>query len=476
LPAISAGEVEKVLFSQLDELIKDIPKKTWDQTYWGNVYQGALRNFFPTIRDVTRYINALRFSFNMVKDEVNPVDFLAVTALQIFEPAVYEGIRDNKDLFAGTLSEGYGGRDAAKQQSKIRCDEILSRVAVLSRDRLLDLLTRMFPRVESTYENMGYGAEFLATWRQERRVCSPDKFEVFFRLSIPAGEVSEREIQALLSLASNEGAFGDALKTFTESGRIVRLLERPEDHTKESIPLEHVRGVVNVLMDLGDSFPEGHGGAFERDTSMKVIRLLYQLSRRYETNDQRYALFRDAIEKAQNSIYMIVLEVSLQGQQHGKWRTKNDQLDPEEKRTVSPPQLEDLEKRAVEKIESWARDRRLLDHPQLISILYMWKRWVPDADQRVSAFVDSVIGNDDGLLTFIAAFENKAFVQSWGDHVGRIDYRINPKTVEDFVAVESIEPRLRAIAASAVFTQLSAEKQRSIRTFLDTIDGKKREW
>lgn len=107
LPSISKTEVEKVLFGQLDELIKDLPEVRWDQTHWGNVYQGGLRFFFTTVRDVIRYINSLRFSFAMVKSELNPVDFFAVTALQVFEPAVYEGVRENPDLFAGVLNAGH---------------------------------------------------------------------------------------------------------------------------------------------------------------------------------------------------------------------------------------------------------------------------------------------------------------------------------------------------------------------------------
>ena len=46
LPAISLVEVHKVLFSRLDELIKDLPSDKWDHTYWGNVFQEGLRYFF----------------------------------------------------------------------------------------------------------------------------------------------------------------------------------------------------------------------------------------------------------------------------------------------------------------------------------------------------------------------------------------------------------------------------------------------
>lgn len=476
LPSTSKVEVEKVLFGELDELIKDIPEVRWDQTHWGNVYHGGLRFCFMSIRDVTRFINSLRFSFGIVKDEVNPVDFVAITTLQVFEPKVYEGIRENSDLFAGVSGTGYGNRDTEKQQAKERCDEIINRAVVLSRKQLLELLTRLFPKVESAYENMGYGSDFLGGWRREGRVCSPDKFETFFRLSIPAGELSESEVETGLGLAANESAFADMLLELNSSGKLVRFLERMEDYTEDGIPIEHVPAIYNVFMDLGDLFPEGQGGVFERDTSMKVMRLLYRISRRYDSHDERFALCRSAIERASRSLYTVVREVGLQGQQHGKFRSNNEPADPEEKRTVNSVQLEELEKLTVQKISQWAEDGRLNAHPKLISILYKWKHWSADGPVQVAAFVDAMAKDDEGLLALLAGFEGNAFVSSGSDHVSRIEYRISLKTVEDFLQMKAIEPRLRGIAASDRFNNVPANHQRAVKTFLDTVDGKAEAW
>lgn len=476
LPVISKAEVEKVLFSQLDELIKDIPQERWNQTHWGNVFHGGMRFFFLTIRDVTRYVNSLRFSFAMVKDEVNPVDFLAVIALQVFEADVYEGVRENHDLFAGVFGSGYGSRDGETQQAKMRCSEVLSRSIVLSQEQIQELLSRLFPKLESIYNNTGYSSDFLSSWRQERRVCSPDKFDIYFRLSIASGELSETEIETALGLAVNQAAFAEMLLRLNETGRAVRFLERLEDYTKEIIPIEQIPAIVNVLMDLGDVFPEGHGGMLERDTSMKIMRLLYQLSQRYESQDDRYDLFRTAIENASRSLYTVVREVGLQGQQHGKLRAAGEQADPEEKRTVRPEHLAELEKLAIAKIEAWATDGRLRAHPSLASILFTWKRWSSDGGQKVAAFVNDLVQDDDGLVIFITALEGKATVHSMSDHVGRIEYRINLTSIEGFVPVSLIEPRLRKIASSIAFSSLLPERQRAVKTFLDTFDGKTADW
>jgi len=476
LPVISKQEVEALLFSQLDELITDIPEGKWDTTYWGNVYHSGLRHFFGNIRDVTRYINSLRFAFSMVKDEVSAIDFLAITALQVFEPGVYAGIRDNKDVFAGIFGESGSGRDAIAVQAKARCDEVLARAVALNQEQIKEFLENIFPKLESMYSNTGYGYDWLASWRLSARVCSPDVFDTFFRLSIPKGELSQKEIETIIGLAGEEQAFSESLTKLKEDGRIVRLLERLEDYTKEVIPLERITPIVRVLMNIGDTFPEGKQGMFETDTPMRILRLFHQLSRRFEEQTKRFEILKDAMLNATDSIYTVVHEVGVLGQQHGKWISKKAPPEPEENRTVNTVQLEELEKIACDKIRAWAEAGRLGEHPHLVSILYSWQRWCPDGSDAVSQFVKTLTVKNDGLIKLIQAFVGKSYSQGMGDYVGRVNWRINLKSVSDFITVDELSPKVRTILGSGEFQSLPADSKRALQTFIDTVDGKVKEW
>lgn len=409
----------------------------------------------------------------MVADEVNPVDFLAITALQVFEPALYDGIRDNEDLFAGLLDEGYGNRTEAREQARSRCNEIIGRRSVLAEDQCKELLQRLFPKVESIYEGMGYATDHLGSWRASGRVCSPEKFSIFFRLSLPAGEIPESELLATLASASSDTAFAAALQQQIEAGRAVRFIERFQDFTSDRVPLEHVPNVVTALMDVGDHFPEGNeGGLFERDTSMQIMRVLYQLLKRYASQDERFAVLRRAIDAATRSIYTPVREVGLQAQQHGERRQNGETAEPPEKRGVTTEQLNVLKGLAAAKIENWAGDGRLLAHRELASILYSWREFAEDGESKVRAFARSAIESDAGLLALVSACESRSFVHGMSDRVGNFKYRVRLKSLADFVDVNAIEPRLRACAAGDQFGRLTPEHQRAVRSFLDAVDGK----
>ena len=184
----------------------------------------VLKHLFNNIRDVTRYVNVLRFSFQMVRGEVYFIELLPVTAFQVFLPEVYYGVRDNKDLFSGTLQSGLGHGDSEKQQAKQQCDEIISRTSHLDKKFVEDLLTKNVPKLEASDGRMVYGNESLSVWRTNCRICSPDLFDIYFRLQIPKGELSQKEIDTILSLAVNREGFSVALQNLNKDGRIIRFL------------------------------------------------------------------------------------------------------------------------------------------------------------------------------------------------------------------------------------------------------------
>jgi len=467
VPLINKDEVARFLFSQLDILIKDLPEEKWDKNYWGNIYYSGLKHFFNNIRDVTRYLNSLRFSFQIVKDEVNVVDFLAIIGIQVFIPDVYYGIRDNKDIFAGASETGR--TTASQTQAKTRCDKILEGVKDSNRERLKEFLKRLFPKLEATYGGSNYGHDWLDSWRRNCRVCSPDIFDIYFKLSLPKGEISQKEIELILSRGDNTDEFKEALVKFNEDGRIARFLERLEDYTEKQIPKDHIENIITVLMDVGDVFPDDKAGPFKTDTPMRIRRLCYQLTKRFDTQEERFGIYKRAMEKAERSLYTVVDEVGIQDQQHGKYHLK-EKPDPVENRVVNEEQLAELEKIACNKIEEWVKDGRLKKHEELIPILYRWENWTNK--ERVDDFVKDMVNDDEGLIDFITGFLSRGFSYGMTDYVSKESWNINLKNVDRFINSKEIEPRIRKIAASSEFKSLSDKKQRGIKIFLDTFDGK----
>lgn len=467
VPSISREEVYSLLFAQLNLIIENLPSGKWNNNYWANLWHAAIKHFFNTIRDVTRYVNSLRFTYQMINQEVNPVDFFAISAIQVFLPDVYYGIRDNKDLFSGILPSDFGRSQSEKSQGKERCDEIIGRSSS-NTEQLKDLLKRMFPRLEALYGNMHYGYDSLSEWRGDGRIASPDIFEIYFRLHVPRGQISQREIDTILSLAADRDQFTQALLGLNKSNRILSLLERLEDYTRSKIPAEHIQNIISSLMDVGDLFPEGERGFLSTDTPMRLLRICYQLSHRFQNQDDRCELFRNAIGSAMQSIHTIINEVAVQDQQHGRHESKGNP-DPEEKRTVSSTQLDELEQLALAKIQEWSKDERLAIHPKLPSILFAWKTWGKEEDVRL--FVSTMTRTDIGLADFISSFLSKSTSYSGSDYVGKDHWKTHLKSIAEFIPIEAIKDRARQLLTSEVLS-LSKKHKHGLQVFVDTVDGK----
>jgi len=469
VPLISKGQVEYLLERELQELVKGVPEDRYDQEYWLDIYHSGFRYFFQNIRHVTRYLNTLRFSLELVKDEVNVVDFFAITAIQIFIPEVYYGIRDNKDLFVGSYSY-YESPEVGKEQDKKRCDEIISRGKDLPPQVLKNFLKKLFPKLESIYGTTKYRNEELRSWRKDCRICSPDKFDIFFRLSLSQGEIPQREIEDILSLANNPNSFEYALLKLKKDGRILRVLKRLEEYVQSDsdIPKENIEPIITALMDVGDPISERESSLFDIHIVVILHRIFNQLSFRFKSYDERFSIFKRAIERSTKSLYTIVYEVDNQESQYATYGFGKIPYFKEEL-VVSSKQHEELKKLACDKIQSWAKDGKLAKHKQLAYILLKWKEW--GQQEEVNNFMNDMIKNDEGLIDFIFIFLGNITRYRGSRYRENIDWRIY-KGIGKLVDLKEIEKRIRKISSSPDFAQLKDQKKFAIETFLNIIDGK----
>jgi predicted KAP-like P-loop ATPase len=467
VPIISNYEVESFLFQKIDELIKEIPDEEWDSTYWGNIYHSGIRHFINNIRDVNRYINVLGFGLNLIKNEVNAIDFLAITVLQVFLPDLYYEIRDNKELFSGVYGSTIS--ESIKNKDKELCDKIISISDNKYKEILKDFIPRLFPKLKSHYGNIRYSYSSLDAWRKERRICSPEKFELFFRLSIPSKGISRKEMENILTLGNNIDQFSEALLKLNAEGKISTFLDSLEDYTRTYVYKNHIENIITALMNLGDLFPEGDGSFFGFDVKDRIIRISHQLINRFNSHEKRFEIIRNAFVKAEKSLFTILNRLYLLGQEHNKYRQKKSYT-PLEETTITLNQVEKLEKIALEKIMSWVNEGKLLEHRYLVAILYDWKRF--GGKKEMERFVNHSIKSNDSLTTFLTAFLSKSKSHGLEDYVSRENYYISLKNIKDFVQIEKIETRIRKIHSSKKFDKLEKIKRSAITTFLDTIDGK----
>ena len=273
----------------------------------------------------------------------------------------------------------------------------------------------------------------------------------------------------ILITAKDLGAFTSSILALSKGGRITAFLNRLEDYTESEIPSENIEPIVSALMDVGDLIPEGEIGFYAIPNSIRIIRVLHQLTRRIDNQAECFSIYRKAMGQATKSIYTILYELHGLRSAHGRDGSK-DHVEPEEKRKVNTDQLNELEKIAAEKLHVWAGEGRLAEHRDLPRILFSWKRL--EGSPPVDAFVSELVKTDDGLVKLIAAFLHRTFSHGILDYVSKLEWRINLETLGEFFPIEATTARLRSFSATSQFDELDEHKKLAIQVFLDTVDGK----
>lgn len=448
LPEADMADIEKLLFDQLDEVLRTTPESDWDQTYWGNVYQGGLRHLFENLRDVTRFLNTYRFVHGVIGRELNPVDLIAITALQVLEPGVHREIAAHRSILTRPSSSVRGVAEEEQATLKAACDRIVAAANRLSPDAMKELLQRLFPTAQAAYSNISYSVDHWREWRRDGRIGSPDVVDQFFKLALPSHDVSRVEMERIIGLAHDPETMKREVMELVQQGRGRRFLERLEDYTRTDFPLEHAGSLLGVLFASEGAWSEEKPGFFGLDDHMLVIRSMFRLLERMPSQAERFSTLRSALEAAPGALQIVIRAVVVLGQQHGKFSER--QPAPEKDRLVDSSQLAQLEELTLERIREYAAGKHVAAE-RLTPLLYAWRAWA--GEEEVQAFLDAWLEDDVALVDFIAQFESSGYTSNLGiiglpDRVPTRHTRINVKGLSAFIDVEDAANRLRSLIES----------------------------
>jgi predicted KAP-like P-loop ATPase len=464
LPQPDQIALRRLLLTRLDSLLVNTPEGLFDQSYWANVYFDGLDHFIKTPRDVIRLTNVLRATYPVLEGEVNPVDLIAIEALRVFTPKIYEIVRENQELITGV---NWQSSFRNQENNKKVFDEWLEQAPDPHREGIKRLLTRVFPRFGAAFGGGNYAPDYLSRWRKELRICSPDLFQIYFRFSIPTDTVTASDMRIVVEATKDSETFRQVLKKY--SAKIQRdgisqvriILERLLDYTSREIELENIPQIIEVLYDLGDQLlrkEDNAEGLFGFDNGIRIARIVRQLLSRLDQT-QRFDILQNAIASS-TSLAILESEVAGFGQEQGKYDSKTNS--PEADFTVNKEQLSILEGLVLGKIQLAATNNTLLDMPNFVSILHRWKAWAKSGEE-ISAWVLGIVNSDDKLPIFLAKFGQISQSNTIGDYAVRKQYRLNPQWLEPFIDPKIIVEKVQKLGLAE---GLPDEQTKAMHQFL----------
>ena len=438
----------------MDLIVEAVPSAEFDSTYWGNVYFDGLNHFITKPRDIVRVINALAVTYPPVAGEVNPIDYIALEFLRIFQPAAYSIIRDNKNMFAGVLARE-GGRDDVKAFHQSWLDSLNDR----DRASVTALVKRMFPKVASAIGGVGYGSDFLPNWRKALRACSPELFDIYFQFGVPDDHLTQAELMKLLELSSDLPVLVETLKAATRTTRADGrskardYVDRLTQLAGEKITVRQSERLVEAIFAIDEDLltpTDAHGGMMSIPNSWRIMWLMNHLLERIPEGDRAGLLLRCIREGHSYSAMVDVVG-----------RLVEALTDPSKKHDWMEGIPEDvvgaMKASVVERVDA-ANLHTLLSSEDAGFVLLNWSRW--NESTAVRAKLLPVLDDASLLEKLLPRFLGTGSSHAWGDRVSSTTYHLDPRDLERYfnldallVRVEALLPNLKAGSSACIAAQ-----------------------
>ena len=458
IPQIEATRIHKLLISKLNKIIEqDVSAiKMFDDDRWGRVFYHSMNVYFDDLRSVYRYTSTLSFHFNILKGksdfEVNPVDLMAIECLRVFEPDVYKEIARSKKLFTTNGSDRYG---IIKDSTVASINIILDKAAPDKRDSVKKMIKQLFPTIDWALGGIQYDGGFARNWLKEMRICYPSNFDKYFQFAIPSDELSNSELQKMLSLTADSDRFSSFILSLKERDILVNALLQFEAFIDE-IPLGNGSSYVKGILDVGDHIDAQSMGFMTFSAIKHAEMLISGFLQRIDSQEERGKLLLDCFKISEG---LSIIEHILQSEENCRERLGKGY-------TLRDDEFEALKVEFVKRLDEMSVNspNDLLSNQHLVSFLYRWKRW--GNENIVTDWLKSQIQTVKGCITLLKRFVSKSSSHSLDSHIVKTTTYIKLEDIENFLEVSTIQEKVKDLNTD----NLDPESKEALEAFQNALE------
>ena len=384
LPYISKNDLDKIFINRLNIII-NIPDEEYDNSYFSEIYYNGLAENFENLRDIERYMNVFSLGINLAREELNINDYIVITLIKVFEPDLYEYIKNNKEYFSGTKFDEFLNKD--KKEILTELERIYEKLKKLEKRKIKRLMEVVFPKLEVTTYDEG----FIDIWGKTRRIATPVYFESYFRLDFPEDEIKKSEIKKFREFSTEE----DLIKIFNiNNKKRIRLLELLIEEMEEISDKKAII-LLKFIFSIADELKyEGPKGIFSfmENPQYKVTRIFYKIIS--NTNRNRYKIMEELFKYNKSSFQLLF---SILDKLNNSFLKRN----LEAEYGIGEGELINLRNIAVARILKESEKSTKIE-PKLLNILYTMKSL--EQEKEAKKVFKNYLKNKDLLIDFVKEF------------------------------------------------------------------------
>lgn len=399
VPEIDKTTVHEILRDRLNDIVhKNKDEEEFENNeYFETVLENCINPYIKNMRDINRLLNAFQFKYGALWKETSFVDLLAITAIEIFEPKLYEWIFNNAYALCrcsehSHLMIGKDNIDYLKY-----CNEKFSSLK-FDCNKVIDILSTMFPTFakdinKHKFANPQSEEELIS----KMRVGSIEKFYLYFSFNLSSIKIQREVILECINNCS-KFAFMQKVKNFNKDGNILYFLENIEALLLDNkISNNRLALIASTLFELQYGFKGIDSyNLFKTYACEHSEHLIYNIITRLENENDRYEIISSAVQNINKynigTTSTIIRDI---GFAYKKYGCEDERKDLQ---FISLKHLADIEKIYAEKIKVISDSEDILSSYQFRIAFYVWK--CIDKENAIS-YVKNIFNTEKNKLKFL---------------------------------------------------------------------------
>ncbi|WP_165419073.1 KAP family P-loop NTPase fold protein [Rhizobium leguminosarum] len=246
---------QNALLSLLDQEIGFLTDAIPDETRWHYIIRDGIQRWIKTPRDVVRLANAVKFAWPGLENEIDRADLLAMEGLRLFDTAVFNWVRENRDLL---FSEGrFAFADANARTPLV--DQLKRRLKDGEEAQVLHLLSTLFPQGSKWLEDVDFDREGFFEVDKRRGIASQAGYDSYFGLHPSTDAISKTLIDEIMARLGDYNFLSSTIRTYLDrfnsrrESMLGNLLEQLRFHFRGPQMADPTPEFLRVLMDMGEA-------------------------------------------------------------------------------------------------------------------------------------------------------------------------------------------------------------------------------
>lgn len=467
LPKLNQNQLMGLFFSKLDNILVDISEDEFDNNRWSMIFHSGIKPFFNTIRDVIRFINTFSLKYSFLKDEVDVIDLIGITVIQVFESNLFTLISLNKDTFCGSFSSYYSSSDKEIKVFKELYESITDKLSENSKEPILEMLSLIFPKVNTSMKNgwSQYTYNGYASIRSGN-IYNKDFFDRYFSLSLDES-ISLKQAHFIIFTAPKEKVI-KLLLDLDEKKQInlffsyldsVMVNAKKTDKDSERITI--------LLKEILENWQYFHDADAEQFFSYpwnwRLVNVANNLLWTFTNESDRFARIF-SIFNNDNIILSIKIQILLNFEyEHNRYCDNEKDKTPEEY-TLTLEHIIELENICFKRICSLIQSNYLINQDG-----FSWIKWFIEKSENIDLkndfanYMKNIVETDESLAKLISSMVGHG--KGAGNFVFEI-WKIDLKYMGQYFEIDKAISRMRKFIKSEEFSSLNLNNKENIIAFL----------